>query len=243
MKIFISWSGARSRKVAEALRTFLAGVIPVAKPWVSTQSIAAGSVWYPELSRELGQSGFGLLCLTKGNLKAPWIAFEAGALADFYGAQRVCPYLLDVEISQLHQLGLPYPLFQAVPSSKRGTERLVASIVDSLVESERPDPVRTAEYFRASWRRLRKAITEANSLDEPQSESDRLIAELTHQNKQSLEELARCREELTRKQEALMLRDKKISALAALLKASLEAQFGQAHQLLEKLSFGELESR
>jgi hypothetical protein len=241
MKIFISWSGARSRKVAEALKTFLKGVIPVAEPWVSTQSIAAGSVWYPELSRELGQSGFGLLCLTKGNLRAPWIAFEAGALADFYGAQRVCPYLLDVEITQLHQLGLPYPLFQAVPSSKPGTERLVASIVGSLAESERPDAARTAEFFKACWPRLRKAITEASSLDEPPSEPDRLIAELTHQNKQSHEELARCREELKRKQEALVLQDKKINSLKALFITILEAHFGR-DQLLEKLSFGELES-
>ena len=71
--------------MAEALKVFLEHVIPVTKPWVSTQSIAAGSVWYPDLCKELGQSGFGLLCLTKGNVKHRGIAFEAGPSRIFTG--------------------------------------------------------------------------------------------------------------------------------------------------------------
>jgi TIR domain len=227
MKIFISWSGVRSRTVAEALKSFLESVIPVAKPWVSTQSIAAGSVWYSELRKELGQSGFVLLCLTKGNLTAPWIAFEAGALGYFNGTPRICPYLLDVETSQLQQLGLPYTLFQAVPSTKHGTQRLVDSIVASLDESGRPASARTAKYFKAFWPELNKAINQANGLDEPPSESERLIAEITRQNRELLAELARVRE-------ALSLEGTKTGALYSLIKTTLEAQFGRAGQSVQE---------
>jgi hypothetical protein len=41
MRILLSWSGDRSRAIAEALRAWLPGIIRGVSPWISTQDIAA----------------------------------------------------------------------------------------------------------------------------------------------------------------------------------------------------------
>jgi len=63
MKIFISWSGDRSRQVAEALREWLQIVIQKAEPWVSTRDMDRGVVWPSELMKQLQEAQFGIACV------------------------------------------------------------------------------------------------------------------------------------------------------------------------------------
>ena len=80
-KIFISWSGDVSKRVAQALDKWLPEVVEGIEPWISTQDISAGVRWGSEIARQLERINFGIICLTPDNLQAPWILFEAGALA------------------------------------------------------------------------------------------------------------------------------------------------------------------
>ena len=80
MKIFISWSGDQSKKIAEILRKWLPSVIQAAKPYYSPDDIAKGAKWGSEIAQELDASKIGILCPTADNITAPWIMFEAGAL-------------------------------------------------------------------------------------------------------------------------------------------------------------------
>ena len=79
MEVFISWSGDRSEKVAEALRDWLPSVIQSVNPFMSASDIEQGSRWLNDLGIHLENAQFGLICLTQENLKAPWLLFEAGA--------------------------------------------------------------------------------------------------------------------------------------------------------------------
>lgn len=82
MKVFISWSGDYSGKIAIALREWLPSVIQsLEQPYVSSEDIAKGSRWNAEVTKELENSCFGIICLTPENLIAPWLHFEAGALS------------------------------------------------------------------------------------------------------------------------------------------------------------------
>lgn len=82
-KIFISWSGIYSKQIAVGLKDILeneifqgSGIIC----FVSDVDIASGEDWWIKIKKELKNSGMGILCITKENVKEPWIYFEAGAL-------------------------------------------------------------------------------------------------------------------------------------------------------------------
>ena len=105
MKVFISWSGDRSRQVAEALRDWLPQVLQFVEPWLSARDIDKGARWGAEVASELSASQFGILCVTPENQSAPWLLFEAGALSKQVEQSRVTPYLFKIRPSDLkHRL-------------------------------------------------------------------------------------------------------------------------------------------
>src|SRR5437016_4734535 len=89
MKIFISWSGSRSKLLGNKLRTWLPLVLQNVHPYMSNDDIPTGARWLHSISSELESSDFGILCLTPENLRAPWINFEAGALSKKVDNSRV----------------------------------------------------------------------------------------------------------------------------------------------------------
>ena len=69
MKVFISWSGKRSKALAVALKEWLPLILQYAKPWVSEKDISAGDRWAQAIAGELESSNFGILSITPENLR------------------------------------------------------------------------------------------------------------------------------------------------------------------------------
>jgi len=95
MKVFISWSGERSRKIADLLHKWLPIVHPSVTPYLSAETIEKGVRWANDVAGGLEINNFGLLCLTPENVNAPWLLFEAGALSKLAEA-RVAPILFQL---------------------------------------------------------------------------------------------------------------------------------------------------
>jgi hypothetical protein len=125
MKVFISWSGERSRSVGQALRDWLPLILQYVEPWLSVVDIDAGQRWSTEVGQQLNHSQFGVLCLTRDNLQSPWLLFEAGALTKSVDAGAVVPYLFDVEFSDVTG---PLAQFQAKKADRNSTLELVKAI-------------------------------------------------------------------------------------------------------------------
>lgn len=70
MKVFLSWSGTRSRAVAEAIATWLHQCIQAIEPVMST-GIEKGERWTVQLAKALSESQLGIICITADNLKSP----------------------------------------------------------------------------------------------------------------------------------------------------------------------------
>jgi hypothetical protein len=123
--VFISWSGERSRYVAEALRDWLPVVLESVKPWLSAADVEKGSRWETEIMGKLEEADVGIICLTPGNLDSPWLLFEAGALSKKLGKARVCTYLLDLAPAQVPQ---PLGMFQHTVIERGETRKLLETI-------------------------------------------------------------------------------------------------------------------
>ena len=95
MKVFISWSGERSQKVAELLSSWLKCVLQASKPWVSSD-MDRGIDWFNTINQALADTTTGIVCLTAENLNAPWILFEAGSISNGLTDKRVCTFLIDI---------------------------------------------------------------------------------------------------------------------------------------------------
>lgn len=132
MKIFLSWSGEKSKKIAESLKDWLEQVIQTSEPWIST-SIEKGKKWSKEISDKLEESKVGIICLTKENLYAPWILFEAGAISKSSDSY-VCTFLTDISSSS-EILG-PLSSFQNTRFSKDEILKLLKTINNRIKESK-----------------------------------------------------------------------------------------------------------
>jgi hypothetical protein len=132
MKVFISWSGETSRALAEVLRQWLPAVIQAVKPYYSPDDITKGARWSSEIASTLEESRVGLICLTRENLDAPWIMFEAGALSKNLDKSKVSPILFGVEPTDLTG---PLVQFQAAKFEKADLKRIVRMINGELGDS------------------------------------------------------------------------------------------------------------
>lgn len=156
MKLFISWSGIRSKTVATALRQWLPDVIQFVEPWMSDADIEAGARWGRDIEKGLEETQFGIVCLTIENQLEPWILFEAGALAKTISETFVCPYLVGLEPSDI-ALG-PLTQFQAKRANEKETWELVQTINRALKERALPEE-RLKRTFERAWPDL-KAVLE-----------------------------------------------------------------------------------
>lgn len=147
MKVFISWSGERSQALAQALRDWLPLVLHYVDPWLSEADVAAGDRWAQEVSKELEASNFGVICVTPENVGAPWVLFEAGALAKSMQGSWVVPLLYGLEFSDISG---PLAQFQAKKVEKTGLGEVILSINHATKEEAIPDD-RARQLFAALW--------------------------------------------------------------------------------------------
>ena len=117
MKVFISWSGTRSKKTAALLHKWLPQIINEIEPWMSDNDLKAGGDWSQEIRGALDDAKFGIICVTPGNMKRSWLLFEAGALSRQVqdSPSRVAPFLVGFESKS----DLPMPLAVSRPRSRR----------------------------------------------------------------------------------------------------------------------------
>jgi hypothetical protein len=136
MKVFLSWSGETSHKVALVLREWLPSVIQSIVPYVSSEDIDKGARWSTDIASELADSTYGILCVTKDNLHAPWLTFEAGALSKTMDKSYVSPFLFNIKRSEVNG---PILQFQSTIFGKDDIKKLLASLNKASTEGKLTD--------------------------------------------------------------------------------------------------------
>lgn len=147
MKVFISWSGERSRQVGELLDGWLKCVIQAINPWRSDRDIDRGSLWFTQITNQLQETSIGIVCITQENKNNPWILFETGALAKGLSSNRVCTFLIDLQPSDIKD---PLAQFNHTRPVMEEVRSLVRTLNSILEDQSLPDKI-LDQVFDTYW--------------------------------------------------------------------------------------------
>jgi len=154
-------------------------IVQTAKPWMSESDIEKGSRGLHEVAKALDGIKVGITCLTPENLGAPWILYEAGALAKAIDdGTRLCTYLLGgLKASDVRP---PLGMFQATKAEREDTRKLVKTVNRALASEPIPEPA-LDKLFDLTWPQLEvtlKTIPELAEDVQPKRSPEDMLAEI-----------------------------------------------------------------
>ena len=166
MKVFLSWSGEKSHKVALVFRDWLPSVIQSLVPYVSSEDIDKGTRWSTDIAKELEDSSFGILCVTKDNLTAPWLTFEAGALSKTMDKSFVVPFLFDIKSSEVDG---PILQFQWTTFTEEDVKKLMKTLNKANGDGRLTDE-QLEKAYKVWWPTLQTELNKLRSFKEKNKE-------------------------------------------------------------------------
>lgn len=186
MKVFISWSGANSKRLGEAIRDWLPGVLQMVSPYFTPSDIEKGTRWSTDIAKELEESSVGIICVTRDNLHSDWILFEAGALSKRLQKSHVCPILFGITNTDLAG---PLKQFQTTEFEKSDFQKLIAVINGQLGDNKLPQ--KTLEVVFEKWwpdlqTKIHEILAEVDQPSEPIRSDRELLEEILTLNRMSL---------------------------------------------------------
>ena len=170
MNVFLVWSGTPTLELAHEFRDWLPLILPAAKPFMSDDDIRKGQLWRTKIGSQLGNTNFGVVFVSAANQHAPWLNFEAGALAKHVDSASVAPILLDLMDSDLDG---PLRDFHTTKPNREDIFKLVQSINDAAKEeSEHRDERQVEHIFDKVWSDFAKSLTHAQDALNSEPTSD-----------------------------------------------------------------------
>ncbi len=177
LKVFISWSGERSRVVATKLDSWLREVLQTVEPRFSPNT-EKGKFWSNEIRKSL-VTEFGIVCLTPENINENWIQFEAGALAKNEDGRAWTLLLGGLQDSTVTP---PLSLLQHTSTEKADFFKLLESINNACGQNALDNEV-LKRVFDKNWEELadvfaKTALLPASSPSVPKRSTDDMIEEV-----------------------------------------------------------------
>jgi hypothetical protein len=202
MKVFLSWSGDISHRVAMTFRNWLPSVIQSINPYVSSEDIDKGARWSTDIAKELENSAFGILCVTKDNINAPWLNFEAGALSKTMDKSFVSPFLFDIKRSEVNG---PILQFQSTVFEKEDIKKLIFSLKKACVQDQLTDE-RLEKTFSVWYPSLEEELIKIKNIKNDHSvEDDKVPSIKDSAILEEILELTRINQKLIRKPEGILV--------------------------------------
>ncbi|MFD8988224.1 hypothetical protein ACFVZ4_09200 [Streptomyces goshikiensis] len=128
--------------------SWLPDVLQYINPWLSSLDISAGRRGVREITDELSETNFGIICVTPENQTSTWINFEAGALSKQVDGGYVVPFLIGMKTAELIS---PLSQFQAVIGDSEGDiQKLIFDINEASGSLAIPRE-RLERAFQRSW--------------------------------------------------------------------------------------------
>jgi len=164
MNIFFSYSGARSKEVAEAFAAFVQFIFRDINALGINTDIAKGDSWRNLLQDSASQAELAIVFVTSENIEKPWLNYEMGFLIE--KLKYVIPLLVDLKPSDLKG---PLSQFQACTVSKDEIYKLVKQI-HKLGYKKKIETSLLNELFNKHWPVFLEKIKRLNKPTKTSSE-------------------------------------------------------------------------
>lgn len=187
----MGWSGKKSKETAELLREWLDLVLHNVVLFMSSEDIAAGTVWFSEIAKNLDESNVGIICLTKENLQSDWVLSEAGALSRHIGRRRLCVLLIDLDPVDVTP---PLSEFQLCTIRKEDMYKLLYSLNQVLGDKSLSEP-KLKKTFTTWWPEFEQKSTKiiknapANKAKSEKRSDRKILEELLGLSRQIVQSL------------------------------------------------------
>lgn len=127
--LFLSWEGEESKCIAIQFKKLMEGVFyPALNAYMSAVDAPLGKRGVEDLSRQLSECNYGVCLVNKENARAPWIHYEAGAIAKENPISRLIVLLLDNDPGCIE--GTPLQDFKYCFLSYDGILEIVETMID-----------------------------------------------------------------------------------------------------------------
>jgi hypothetical protein len=126
---------------------------------VSSEDISKGAQWLVTITDQLRDTSEGIVCVTPSNVEAPWLNYEAGALAKTTGQTAVRTVLLGLTAGDL-PAGAPLSNFQ---HTKALDETEMWSLIESVharhTQADTKSMERVRWAFDQAWPELQESLS------------------------------------------------------------------------------------
>jgi hypothetical protein len=156
MRAFISWSGQRGLRIAEAFAQWLKAEAPEIVPFTSPE-LPKGKAWFEELAKSLKDARIGFVCLTPPGSASAWQLLEAGASWKAAMGGGLFPVCFGVTEQQVAD---PLKSFQLTFFTEADFRRLRRDVV-ALVKGAPAAPATRNAASAARWRSLQESVDKA----------------------------------------------------------------------------------
>jgi len=128
-KVFISWSGETSRKIALELKAaFESASRGQIQCFISVEDILPGDVWTTKIMTAFDECDLAIFCLTKENINSPWLYFEAGAVSATN--KPIIPVLINCDFDDVRKS--PLSTYQSIKLFDDASRRKLVAHVTSI---------------------------------------------------------------------------------------------------------------
>lgn len=128
MRVFVSWSGKLSKEIGKLLKEWLNENVFADEEleiFLSEDDIDVGEDWHAIIKQELINADCAIVIITKDNIDAPWLNFEAGSIAVSKEDRRAIPFLVNLRANELRT---PLSHYQAVSHTKSNLKKLILDL-------------------------------------------------------------------------------------------------------------------
>lgn len=192
MKIFLSWSGELSKQIADSINKWFPCILQSVQIFYSPEDIEKGDNWDQKITSVLSESNYGIICLTSENVTAPWINFEAGAIAKALNSH-VATLMININPSDIKG---PLSRYQATKLIKGDLLRLVQDINSGCDNPIENGVLETT--FNALWGSIEKDFFETLKKNGDVKKETKKATE--NKNAEAIEEIL----QLVRKQNSVL---------------------------------------